>query len=774
MPERRVLEQLGAVSKLPPEAVESAAALLEQGCAPCFIARYRREETGGLNEDQVQHLADALRDARQLQERKSHILDRLKEHGVLTDDLRERIASCSDRNALEDLYLAARPKRRSRGTLAAERGLEPLARAIMAATPAEPEDTSLQDMAAPFVHPDREVPDAAAALEGARHIIAEWIAETPRVRQRLRRLYHETGIVRARAAKGKAAQGGKYEVYQDFSEAAKSIPSHRVLAIRRGEKEGCLEACVEVDREAALAILREEALPEPEPVTAPAIETALTDAFDRLLAPAFDTATRADLKRRADAEAIGLFAANLRDLLLQAPAGRRRTLGVAPGTRAGCSLAALDEHGQLLGHAVIHLQNPEQKAEEAQAAARDLIATHAIEAVAIGNGAASRETHRFFRALLKGLPGKRPLCTMVNAAGAAAYANSSDARQDLPDLAPGVRAAVSIGRRLQDPLLELGQLDPKLIGIGQYQHDVNQQLLRDTLEDVVRSCVGAVGVDVNRSSAGLLAHVPGLDRAAAQELVQHRDSHGPFRSRAELMALPRVTPDRFEQLAPFVRVSDGPQPLDATAIHPKDYKLVEQMAADIGTPLPELLGNREAVQAIDFARYASESAGEPTLEVIRRELLRPGSDPRPPFRCVGFRDDVTTIEDVQPGMVLDGVVTNVVNFGAFVDIGVDEDGLVHISELADRYVPDPSQVVRIGQTVRVKVIQVDASRRRISLSIKQALPKRKRAKAKPKPPKGGQKQAKKTSQEKTPRKSRKDIKATPEDIARLIAHFESR
>lgn len=764
MAERQVLERLAAACELPVPTVEATVALLEAGLAVPFIARYRREQTGGLEEAAVRDLARGLRHFGGLQRRKATILKRIGAQGHLTDAVRDEIESCFDRSELEDLYLAHRAKPRTRGARAHERGLEPLARAIVAQiTQAD----SLEAMAAPFVDPAREVPDAAAALDGARDLMAEWIAEDPQIRGRMRQFFAQTGILRSRVVEGKKGQPDKYEMYYDFSEPVKSIPPHRVLALRRGAKEGWLEVRVEVERERALGLLREAALKTPDAVTAPAIEAAMADAFDRLLGPAFESAVRADLKRQADLEAIRVFSGNLRHLLLQPPAGPRRTLGVQPGLRAGCALAALDEEGRLLEHALIFPHKPPPQGDEAQAAARALIAKHAIEAIAIGG--APRETERFFRALARDLDGQRPIRMIVNDAGAAVYATSRAAREEFPELETAVRAAVTIGRRFQDPLAELVKVDPKLIGVGQYQRDVNQQALREALEAVVESCVNAVGVDVNRASMSLLARVAGLDRATAHELVQHRAAHGPFRSRAELKAVARLSPERFEQAAPFLRVHGGEQPLDATAIHPAHYALVERIAADAGTTAARLLGNEAAVDRIEFARYVSDSAGDPTLADIRRELLRPARDPRGPFRCVEFRDDLTDLEHLQAGMVLEGTVTNVTNFGVFVDIGVQEDGLVHVSELARRFVRDPSEAVWVGDIVRVKVLSADPERRRISLSIKQALAPPKRKSRSRAPRQKGKRQERPKEGKRPPH-----AKATAEDIARLIAHFESR
>ena len=769
MADRKVLDRLIAELGLPAASVESAAAFLEAGTAVPFIARYRRERTGGLNERQVSAIAIHLRRLARLEQRKATVLKRVEEQGTLPDELRARIAGCFERSELEDLYLPYRPKRRTRGTLAKERGLEPLAQAILEQKADSP---PLDEMAAPYVDSERGVADAAAALEGARHIIAECVAERPEARSRLRRLFAETGIVRANVVEGKAGEPSKYETYYDFCEPARSMPSHRVLAIRRGEKEGWITVRVEVDRDQAIAILRDGVVADPGCPAAAAVAAAVDDAYDRLLAPAFESGVRSDLKRAADADAIAIFSRNLRNLLLQAPAGPRRTLGVNPGYRTGCQLAALDEQGQVLEHITICPHEPQNQLEEARAAARALIEKHAVDAIAIGNGTASRETDLFFRQLIAGLADRRPICMVVNDAGATVFAASRTAREEFPGFDPAVRAAASIGRRFQDPLAELVLVDPKMIGVGQYQHDVNQQALREALEAVVGSCVNAVGSDVNAAPAALLSYVAGLDRAIAHELVRYREAHGPFRTRAELLNVPRIDERQFEQAAPFLRIRDGDQPLDRTAIHPERYELVARIAADAGTDVPGLLGNHKLVATIQFSQYATDECHKPTLLAIRTELLRPGRDPRPAFRCIEFRDDVTSLEHLEAGMILEGTVTNVTNFGAFVDIGVHEDGLVHVSQLARRYVKDPSDVAHVGEIVRVKVLAVDTARRRISLSIKQALPPPKR-KPRPKGPKG-----KDDSQPRRPPKPESpkrppNAKATPEDIARLIAHFQS-
>jgi len=768
MAERKASERLAAELSLPAQSVENTMALLEGRATPSFLARYRKERTGGLSEEQIRAIARRLRQLQSLEQRKATILKQIEAQDKLTEQLRARIQSCLVRWELEDLYLPFRPKRRSRGTLAKERGLEPLARAILEQ---QPQAASPEEMAAPHVNPDRGVPDARAALAGACHILAEWVAEKPETRGRLRQLFSDTGVIRSRVVKGREGEHSKYEMYYDFTEPVRSIPSHRVLAIRRGEKEGWLSVRVEVDRERALETLRQATITAPQAPSAALLETAIADAYDRLIAPALEADVRSELKRRADTEAIAVFTRNLRNLLLQPPAGPVRTLGVVPGYRTGCKLAVVDEIGKPLETHTVFPHPPQSQLEAARSAARGLIERHNVEAIAIANGTASRETDQFFRTLIKEMPDRRIVRMIVNEAGANVYASSRTAREELPNVAPALRSAISIARRLQDPLYELVQIDPKAIGVGQYQHDVNQQALREALEAGVESAVNWVGVDVNRASASLLSYVAGLDRAVAREIVQYRGEHGPFRSRAGLRAVARLDERRFAQAAGFLRVRDGEQPLDASAVHPERYELVARIAAEAGTDVPGLLGNERLIRRIDFSRYAGDDVGEPTLADIRRELVHPGRDRRRAFRSVEFRDDVTAIENLEPGMILEGTVTNVTNFGAFVDIGVQEDGLVHVSELSRRYVKDPIEAVQVGAIVRVKVLSVDTERRRIGLSIKAALPPR--HKRKPRAKAAGKKGRRPPSQAKQPKRSPHE-KATPEDIARLIAHFQAR
>jgi len=766
MEERKLLEMVAGELGLAVKSVEAAAGLLASGAPATFIARFRREVTGGLREGQVRAIAACLEEVRELERRRQRCLKEAERQGKLTEELRARVAACRDRRELDDLWLPLRQRRRTRGRLAAERGLEPLAREILAQSPDSP---PLEEMAARYVDPERGVPDAASALTGAQDIIAEVVAESATVRGRVRELFAETSLVRARVRPERAGQRSKYEMYYDFSEPAASIPSHRILALHRGEKEGWLKVWVEADRQEALRLLRAALVRRHGSAAATVVETACADAYDRLLAPALEAELRAELKRRADQEAIRVFARNLRNLLLQPPAGPLRTLGVDASEAPRLRLAVVERDGSPLEHCELVLAEKGEEGEQCGQAARQLLDAHKVEAVAVGQSSGARKAERFFREVLRGMRRREVPCVVVTDAGSNVYATSRQARAEFPDLGPAARRAVSAARRLQDPLAELVKVDPKAIGVGEYQHDVNQRLLREGLEGVVESCVAAVGADVNTASVALLSRVPGLGRQEAEALVRHREEHGPFPNLAAVREALGMSKERFDFAAGFLRVRGGDEPLDATGIHPERYELVRRMAADLACEVRQLLGNRELVERIDFGRYAEGDVGEPTLGLLRRELLRPGHDPRGEFRWVRRDERVSRFEDLKEGMVLEGQVTNVTNFGAFVDIGLDEDGLVHVSHLARGYVRDPNEAVRVGEIVRVKVVSVDSERRRIGLSLRGVEQPgwRRRGKRRPKRARAEAKKDRK------PKRSPFE-KATPEDIARLIAHFGSR
>lgn len=711
----RILGWITEESGLKPFQIENTVALLREGATIPFIARYRKERTGELDEVALRDIEDRFSYFTELEERKLTVLRSIEEQGKLTPELTTRIVETRLKTELEDLYLPYKPKRRTKATIARERGLEPLADLIAAQelTTGTPEAAAL-----PFVDPEREVPDATAALEGAGHILAERIAEDADLRAYVRRLTGEQGSLASRVASDKKDAVTKFEMYYDFQEPLRDIPSHRMLAMRRGEKEEVLFLAIVAPVEEILSGLKVRFV-RSAGIFGPFLERVVEDAYKRLMAPSIEVELRLEAKQKADEAAIRVFADNLRNLLLAPPAGGERVLGIDPGMRTGCKLAAVDETGRFLGHAVIYPHTGEGKAEAARRDLMRFLEVHGCGMVAVGNGTGGRETEQFVREVLSAA-GKGVQVVMVNEAGASVYSASEIAREEFPDLDLTVRGAISIARRLQDPLAELVKIDPKSIGVGQYQHDVNQTQLKKSLDAVVESCVNYVGVDLNTASRALLSYVSGLGPSLAGAIVRHRDENGPFAERAALMAVPRFGAKAFEQSAGFLRIRDGIHPLDATAVHPERYALVETMAADLSVPLAELAKNPSLAGRIDLSRYVTESVGLPTLRDILEELKKPGRDPRKEFQAAAFRDDVREMSDLKEGMVLQGVVTNVTAFGAFVDVGVHQDGLVHVSHLAERFVKDPHEAVSAGQVVKVKVLAVDRERKRISLSIREA------------------------------------------------------
>lgn len=693
-----------------PGQVERTVALLADGATIPFIARYRKEATGGLDEVQIAAVAERRAYLEELDARKQTVLGEIERQGKLDDALRARIERTLSKTELEDLYLPYKPKRRTRATMARERGLEPLAQAIV------DQRLDLGERAAigsPFVDGGKGVPDVEAAFAGARDIVAEWIAERAEVRAALRTMALADGVLVAAAVAGQEEAGAKFKDYFNFREPARAIPSHRLLALRRGEAEGVLRVRLEVDAAAATELVRRRVVVAPRATLAGDLERAVVDAWERLLEPSIEVDVRLVLKERADAEAIKVFAGNLRALLLQPPLGGRRVLAIDPGFRTGCKVAVVDDKGDLLAHDVVF---PDRKGDDAAATLERLCKQHAIEAIAVGNGTAGRETESFVRGLGARLGGAQ--IVVVNEAGASVYSASEIAREELPAEDVTVRGAVSIGRRLQDPLAELVKIDPKSIGVGQYQHDVHQPTLKKALDQVVESCVNSVGVDVNTASVKLLQYVAGVGETLARNIVAHRAERGPFRRRRALLDVARLGPKAFEQAAGFLRVRGGDDPLDDSAVHPERYAVVAKMARDLDVDVRGLVGNATLIDRIDIGRYVDASIGLPTLQDIVAELKKPGRDPRAQFEAVGFDPSVTAFEHVKEGMVLAGVVTNVTQFGAFVDIGVHQDGLVHVSELSHRFVKDPADVVKVGDRVKVRVITVDAARRRIGLSMK--------------------------------------------------------
>ncbi|MFZ4597488.1 MAG: Tex family protein [Terrimicrobiaceae bacterium] len=695
---------------LQPRQVAATAVLLEEGGTVPFIARYRKERTGELDEVQIAKIRDRLADLAELDKRRESILASLGERQLLTDDLKSKVVAAETLAALEDIYLPFRPKKRTKATIARERGLEPLAEILWRQDPI----TNPEIDAAAYVSVEKEVPDVAAALAGARDILAEQVNDDPDVRAKLRDLYLTKGVIKSKVAFGKEEEGAKFKDYFDWSEPAATAPSHRILAIRRGEAEGFLFSRLTPPEEDAHAILFSQFVRGTH-ASAQQVRLAVEDSYKRLLGFAMEAEARMFYKKKADEAAIRVFAENLRELLLASPLGSKTTLAIDPGFRTGCKVAVLDRQAKLLYHDVIY---PEKSAREQLEAAEFLHSVtkkYQIEAVAIGNGTASRETEAFVKKCR--LPGAIPI-VVVNESGASIYSASDVAREEFPDLDLTVRGAVSIGRRLMDPLAELVKIDPKSIGVGQYQHDVDQSALRRSLDDTVTSCVNNVGVELNTASKHLLGYVAGLNSRTAASIVEHRDKNGPFHSRDELLKVSGLGPKAFEQAAGFLRIRDGSNPLDASGVHPERYSLVGTIAQDLGCGISDLLVNNALRAKIDPRKYVTGEVGLPTLQDILQELAKPGRDPRKKFEVFEFAEGVEKMDQLQPGMKLPGIVTNVTAFGAFVDIGVHQDGLVHISQLADQFVKDPADFVKVGQRVQVTVQEVDLARKRIALSLK--------------------------------------------------------
>jgi uncharacterized protein len=683
--------------------------LLDEGGTVPFLARYRKEATGALDEVQIRDIEEKLAYFRELVGRRETILASIAEQQKLTDDLRQKIEATLDKGELEDLYLPYRPKRRTKATIARDRGLEPLADYLWAQ---QTTDQPLLAYAATFIDDDKQVATLADALEGARHILAERIAETADVRKALRQLLNDEGVIVSHKAFDAVDAQEKFKMYYDYREPVKTIPSHRMLAIRRGEAESVLYFLIEVDPLRANGILRRHIL-GPEGDWTAQLELAIEDSWSRLLSSSIQSELRLELKKRSDLDAIQVFRDNLNNLLLAPPAGPISVLGIDPGLRTGCKIAVVDETGKFLAHDVIY-PHTGQTAKSNQTLAQ-LVRQHQVRAIAIGNGTASRETDAFVRDFLAEQNLTNIFKVMVSESGASIYSASDVARQEFPDLDLTVRGAISIARRLQDPLSELVKVDPKSIGVGQYQHDVDQRQLQQSLEATIESCVNKVGVDLNTSSWTLLRYVAGITERMALNIVQFRDENGRFTSRAQLKKVTGVGAKTFEQAAGFLRIRGGTQPLDATAVHPESYELVEQIAATLGAPVQQIIADPQLLDHVDRSKF---TVGSFTFNDILEELRKPGRDPRDIFVAPVFHESVREFADVQPDMILEGVVTNVTKFGAFVDIGVHQDGLVHISELSNRYIKDPNEAVKAGQIVKVKVLSADVLTKRIALSMK--------------------------------------------------------
>ena len=703
----RIAEEL----KVQPRQVAATARLFAEGATVPFIARYRKEATGSLDEVAITTIRERMLALAEFDQRREAILKSLEERNLLTDALKAALAKAETLTALEDIFQPYRPKRRTRAMIAKELGLEPLADQLfnLQAT------TDPVAAAKAFVDAAKGVETLEAALAGARDILAERISDDAGARTQMRALYVSQAVVRSKIMFEKEAAGAKFKDYFDWTEPVGRIPSHRLLAIRRGEEEGFLIMRINPPEESALSLLEPLFVKAPGKPAGEQVRLAAQDAYKRLLGPAIETEMRLESKKKADAEAIRVFAENLRELLLSPALGPKNVLAVDPGFRTGCKVVCLNRQGKLLHHTVIYPSQSERQIREAGDTVRALCEKLQIEAIAVGNGTAGRETETFLRTL--NLPTTIPII-MVNESGASIYSASDVAREEFPNEDLTVRGSVSIGRRLMDPLAELVKLDPKSIGVGQYQHDVDQRALKTSLDDVVMSCVNGVGVELNTASKQLLSYVSGLGPTLAGNIVAYRDANGPFKSRAELLQVPRLGAKAFEQAAGFLRLRDGENPLDASAVHPERYNLVEAMAADLKSSVRDLLRDAALRQKIQLPRYQSEAVGLPTLNDILAELAKPGRDPRQRFELFAFKEGVSKMEDLQPGMKLPGIVTNVTAFGAFVDIGVHQDGLIHVSQLADRFIKDASEVVKVQQKVMVTVVEVDLPRKRIALSMK--------------------------------------------------------
>lgn len=700
---------LAGKTGIAPEYIRNLIALTEEGATIPFIARYRKERTGNMDEVKIAEIREMYGRFQELEKRKESVMETIRQQEKLTDRLERQIRECQDLQTLEDIYLPFKPKRQTRAAKAREKGLEPLAAILM-----KQENGDVEGRAARFVK--GEVKDESEALQGARDIIAEWVNESEAARGRTRRQVEREAFVWSKVVKGKEKEGEKYADYFDFREPLKRCPSHRMLAIRRGEAEGILKVGIEINDGQALEGL-ERIFVKNDNDASEQVKTAVKDAYKRLLFPSVESENLLLFKQKADEEAIRVFAGNLRQLLLAPPLGNKRVLGIDPGFRTGCKVVCLDETGQLLHNETIYPHPPHSAAKQAAAKIVNMVATYNIQAIAIGNGTAGRETETFIQNLRYD---RKIQVFVVSENGASVYSASKIAREEFPEYDVTVRGAVSIGRRLMDPLAELVKIEPKSIGVGQYQHDVDQVKLKESLDRVVESCVNQVGVNVNTASKYLLTYVSGLGPVLAENIVEYIRENGRVKSRDELKKVKRMGAKAFEQCAGFLRIEEAENPLDNSSVHPESYYIVERMARDFNVSVKDLIGNEELCRRIDPAKYTDAKTGLLTLKDIIEELKKPGRDPRRMARVFSFAEGITRIEDLQEGMVLPGIVTNITNFGAFVDVGVHQDGLVHISEIADRYISNPAEVLFLHQQVRVKVIQVDRERRRIGLSIRQA------------------------------------------------------
>ena len=709
--ELKYAQHIASILNLSLKQISSITDLHNEGSTIPFIARYRKEATGNLDEVVIGNVIDQIKYFQELEKRKETVVKTIEEAGKLTPELRKRIEDCVNATELEDIYLPYKPKRKTKATVAIEKGLEPLAKLLFEQGDAHPDEA-----AAAYLND--QVKDKEEALQGARDIMAEWIAESEQARNLVRKLFTEEATVASRVLTTKKddADAQKYRDYFEFKEPLAQSPSHRILAIRRGEKEGFLIMTINIDKENAHTELKKVLLKASNPA-AKQVELSIEDSYNRLLQPSIETEFRMASKLKADEEAIRVFAENLRQLLLASPLGQKRVMAIDPGFRTGCKVVCLDEQGTFLKYITIFPHAPQNDWNGATQTIKELVARYDIEAIGYGNGTASKETEQ----LVRGIDFGKPVSVfMVNESGASIYSASEVAREEFPDEDVTVRGAISIGRRLLDPLSELVKIDAKSIGVGQYQHDVNQNRLKDALDQVVESCVNFVGVDVNTASKHLLTYVSGLSATVAKNIVEYRTKNGGFKSREELKKVSMLGPKAFEQCAGFLRIPNASNPLDNSAVHPESYHVVEAMAAKAGSTVPDLIRNAETRKQIKAREFVSETIGQFTIEDILKELEKPGRDPRSPIEEFRFAEGVSSMEDLKPGMKVPGIVTNITNFGAFVDVGVKQDGLVHISHLANRYISDPNEAVKLGQKVMATVLEVDTGRKRIALSLKEA------------------------------------------------------
>ncbi|MEG4324863.1 Tex family protein [Microcoleus sp. herbarium5] len=697
--------------------VNNALELFAEGATIPFIARYRKERTDLLNEIQLRDISDRFTYLTEIEERKKSILETISSQGKLTEELQAKIESCLQKNELEDLYLPYKPKRRTRATIAREKGLEPLANFIKCLNLPTAKPADFEAEAAKYISEEKGVKTAEEAIKGAADILAEAVSEKAELRAYLREFLMKTGVFVSKIKEDFPEGSTKFEMYRNYQVAARSVQSHNMLALFRGETEGVLDLELAFDESAVMAYLEGQEIRTRIPEVKEFYRSTLKDAFNRLMKTSLITEVRSHNKAVADIESIATFETNLRELLLSAPAGMKPTLAIDPGFRTGCKVSALDETGQFLEYQAIFPHQAVAQRQQAGKIVKHLIEKYKIELIAIGNGTASRETDEFVSEVLAQMD-RKPIKVMVNESGASIYSASDVAIAEFPDLDITVRGAVSIGRRLQDPLAELVKIDPKSIGVGQYQHDVDQKLLKKKLDETVESCVNYVGVDLNTASKELLTFVSGMTATVAKNIVNYRNENGAFKNRRQLLKVPKLGPKAFEQAAGFLRIRGGENPLDNTAVHPESYPVVQAIAKDLDLPLTGITQISEKIKTVNIKKYVTEKVGEPTLRDIISELEKPGRDPRAEFKYATFQAGIKEISDLQVGMELEGIITNVANFGAFVDVGVHQDGLVHVSQLADRFVDDPKQIVKVGQVVKVRVLEVNEKLKRVSLTMK--------------------------------------------------------